>query len=183
MGTGKDAQKRSRKPATASEKASRSQMVVGKAADKKKKAAETAAAARERMQASLLGGSRLRASGAGSSSQHIGGAAAASDSTEAAAASDRAAGSVESPAVATDDVLEQGEVVQYYDKQRGDVIDVTVQTVHRDAVPAYYTIRLGMGQQRETQRELLWREGEAPPPTARAGAPADETQQARAYVA
>jgi hypothetical protein len=108
--------------------------------------------------------------------------AAASDSTGA-AASDRAAGSVEPPAVAPDDVLEQGEVVQYYDKQRGYVIDVTVQTVHRDAVPAYYTIRLGMGQQRETQRELLSREGEAPPPTARTGAPADASQQARAYVA
>mgnify|MGYP006123621317 FL=1 len=182
MGKHQDVQPRTRKAATPAELAARSRMNAGKAAGKKKKDVEAAAAARERMQASLLGGSRPRASGAGSSSQDIGGAAAASDSAEA-AASDRAAGSVEPPAVATDDVLEEGEVVQYYDKRRGSVIDVVVQTVHRDAVPAYYTIRLGMGQHRETQRELLWREGEAPPPTARAGAPADAAHQARAYVA
>ena len=52
-------------------------------------------------------------------------------------------------------MLEQGEAVQYYDKQHGGVVEVTVQTVHRDDVPAYYTIRLPSGQQRATQRELL----------------------------
>ena len=38
-----------------------------------------------------------------------------------------------------DDVLEQGEAVQYYDKELSGVVEVTVQTVHRDDVPAYYT--------------------------------------------
>ena len=62
-------------------------------------------------------------------------------------------------------MLEQGEAVQYYDKQHGGVVEVTVQTVHRDDVPAYYTIRLASGQQRATQRELLWRKGEVRPPS------------------
>ena len=79
-------------------------------------------------------------------------------------------------------MLEQGEAVQYYDKQHGGVVEVTVQTVHRDDVPAYYTIRLASGQQRETQRELLWRKGEVRPPIDEAGAPADAAQQVRAVA-
>ena len=84
LGAGKDAPKRTRKPASAAEEASRLQMHARTAAGKKKQAAE-AAAARARLQASLLGGSSQRASGAGSSSQDI---AAASESTEGAAAGD-----------------------------------------------------------------------------------------------
>ena len=79
-------------------------------------------------------------------------------------------------------MLEQGEAVQYYDKQHGGVVEVTVQTVHRDDVPAYYRIRLPSGQQRATQRELLWRKGEVRPPIDEAGAPADAAQQVRAVA-
>ena len=108
---------------------------------------------------------------------------AASESAEAAAAGDRAVpAAAEQPAAAVDDVLEQGEAVQYYDKQHGGVVEVTVQTVHRDDVPAYYTIRLPSGQQRATQRELLWRKGEVRPPIDEAGAPADAAQQVRAVA-
>ena len=183
MGKATDVQPRKRKAAGPTEQASRSSSNAGKAAEKLKKHEKAVAAARANMQASLLGGGRPRASGAGSSSQDIGGVAVASESTEAAAAGDRAVpAAAEQPAAAVDDVLEQGEAVQYYDKQHGGVVEVTVQTVHRDDVPAYYTIRLPSGQQRATQRELLWRKGEVRPPTDKAGAPADAAQQVRAVA-
>ena len=82
-------------------------------------------------------------------------------------------------AAGSDDVLEQGHAVLYHDKTCDTVVKVTVLMVHRDEVPPYYRmrIRLASGQERETERELLWREGEVPP-----GAPADEAQQARACI-
>ena len=73
--------------------------------------------------------------------------------------------------------------MQYYDKRCAAVVKVTVIEVHRDDAAPYYRIELASGNSRETTRELLWREGEPPPPTARAGAPAGEAQQARACVA
>ena len=106
LGASKDAPKRTRKPDSVAEQASRSQAHAKAAGDKQKKAVEAAAAARATFQASLLGGSRPRASGAGSSSQVNGHVEAAFESTEPAAAGDRAVGSAEPPA---DDVLEQGE--------------------------------------------------------------------------
>ena len=183
MENNKDVQPRTRKAAGPAEQAARSSAIARKAADKQKKAVETEAAARAQMQASLLGGSRPRASGAGSSRQNIGGVAGASESTEAAAAGDRAVpAAAEPPTAAADDMLEQGEAVQYYDKQHSGVVEVTVKKVHRDDVPAYYTIHLASGQERETQRELLWRKDEVRPPTDEAGAPADAAQQARAVA-
>eukprot|EP00964_Phaeocystis_antarctica_P013886 scaffold7616_cov69-Phaeocystis_antarctica.AAC.2 len=71
----------------------------------------------------------------------------------------------------------------YYEKGCGAVVEVTVIRVHRDDDTPCYTIELPSRQERQTTRERLWHEGEAPPPTARADAPADEAQQARAYVA
>ena len=62
------------------------------------------------------------------------------------------------------DALEQAEVVLYFDKQKGAAVEVTVESVHLDAVPAYYTIRFNSGEERETQREFLWRKGEERPP-------------------
>ncbi|AET73263.1 hypothetical protein PGAG_00374 [Phaeocystis globosa virus 12T] len=60
-----------------------------------------------------------------------------------------------------DDVLKKGEGAQYYDKQENGVVEVIILKVHHDDVPAYYTIKLPSGQERETQRERLWRIGES----------------------
>ena len=88
------------------------------------------------------------------------------------------------PAAAAHNVLEKGQAMQYYNIDCDAVVEVKVVGVHRDDGTPYYTIELPSRQDRETTRERLWHEGEAPPPTARAGAaPADEAQQARAYVA
>ena len=150
MGKNKDVQPRTRKAAGPAEQAARSSMIARKAAGERKKAVEAAAAARAAMQASLLGSGRQRASGAGSSSQDAGGVPAASQSAEAAAAAgDRAVpAAAEPPAAAADDVLEQGEAMLYHDKQSGDVVEVTVLTVHRDGVQPYYSINLPSGQTR-----------------------------------
>ena len=87
------------------------------------------------------------------------------------------------PAAAAHNVLEKGQAMQYYNIDCDAVVEVKVVGVHRDDGTPYYTIELPSRQDRETTRERLWHEGEAPPPTARAGAaPADEAQQARAYV-
>ena len=84
---------------------------------------------------------------------------------------------------AAHDVLEKGQAMQYYDKGCDAVVEVTVIEVHRNDDTPYYTVELPSRQDRETTREWLWHEGEAPPPTARAGTPADEAQQARSHVA
>ena len=79
MRRGKDHEKRKRKPATASETASRAAMNDRAKSTKKQQQADQAAAARSRMQAALMGGSLQSSHGAAASSDHVDGGLSAAD--------------------------------------------------------------------------------------------------------